>query len=78
MLMFYLKEAGEHILSSDTIYQMSMTFMWRDDFFVKTVKHFYVFCFYQLIPMQMSELAWSLTYYSESAVEEFGEKYKNH
>ena len=78
--MFYLKEeAWEHILSSDTIfYQMSMTFMWRDDFFVKTVKHFYVFCFYQLIPMQMSELAWSLTYYSESAVEEFEEKYKNH
>ena len=30
-------------------------------FFVETVKHFYVFCFYQLIPMQMPALAWSLT-----------------
>lgn len=47
-------------------------------FFVETVKHFYVFCFYQLIPMQMPALAWSLTYYSESAVEKLGEKYKNH
>ena len=74
MLTLTTEEAGEHNLSSDTICnQTSMTFMCGEMIFlVETVKQFYVFCFCQLIPMQMPALARSISYYSESAVEESG------
>ena len=44
ILMIATEEAGDHILSSDTIfYQTWMTFISGKDFLVETVKHFYVF-----------------------------------